>query len=101
MPVVVLSCGRTVLGSHMISKGAWLQAEGHLGSGLPFTCGIFSTDECTQLADTFPGYIKKMSQCQESFASVFKRYELKTALIFRKSVEAVIQPNEGCPAELG
>lgn len=53
------ACGRTVLGSHMISKGAWLQAEGHLGSGLPFTCGIFSTDECTQLADTFPGYIKK------------------------------------------
>lgn len=45
--------------------------------------------------------LKKKSQCQESFASVFKRYELKAALIFRKSVEAVIQPNEGCPTELG
>lgn len=95
------ACGHTVLGLHMLIKGAWLQPEEHLRSGLPFTWGIFLTAECTQLPDTFPGYIKKMSQCQESFASVFKRYELKTALIFRKSGEAITQPNEGCPAELG
>lgn len=53
------ACGHTVLGLHMLIKGAWLQPEEHLSSGLPFTCGIFLTAECTQLADTFPGYIKK------------------------------------------
>lgn len=95
--MVVLSWARTCL-----SGVPGCRLREHLGSGLLFTYGIFLTDECTQLADTFPGYIKKKkSQCQESFASVFKRYELKVALIFRKSVEAVIQPNEGCPTELG
>jgi hypothetical protein len=53
------ACGHTVLGSHMLSGVPGCRLRERLGSGLPFTCGIFLTDECTQLADTFPGYIKK------------------------------------------
>lgn len=40
-------------------QGCLVAGKGALKFWFAFACGVFLTDGCTQLADTFPGYIKK------------------------------------------
>lgn len=40
-------------------QGCLVAVEGAIKFWFAFACGVFLTADCTQLADTLPGYIKK------------------------------------------
>lgn len=98
---VMKACGLTVLGLHTLIKDAWLQSKGQLSSGLPLHVEYFWQPTAPSLLTPSLDTSRKITmsgiicQCLQEICT------LNTAFIFGKPVEAVTQPNEGCPTELG
>lgn len=97
---IMKACGLTVLGPAHAFQGWPVAGKGAFMFWFAFACmwSIFDRQlhpACWHI----PCIHQEKSQCQESFASVFERYVLNTAFIFREPVDAVSQPNDGCPTE--